>query len=68
MSNVTKGSVRLPDTDFFWIIPCNIFSNIDPDIMLGNLTALISDMPQFAIMLNMFDIIAGNKSDIYERD
>ena len=22
MSNITKSSVRLPDADFFWIIPC----------------------------------------------
>ena len=22
MSSITRGSVRLPDADFFWIIPC----------------------------------------------
>ena len=48
----------------------NIFSNvIDPDIILGNLTATISDhLPQFAIIPNMFGNISGNKSNIYERD
>ena len=48
----------------------NIFSNvIDPDLILGNLTATISDhLPQFAIILNMFGNISGNKSNIYERD
>ena len=39
----------------------NIFSNvIDPDIILGNLTATISDhLPQFAIIRNMFGNISG---------
>ena len=48
----------------------NIFSNvIDPDIILGNLTATISDhLSQFAIIPNMFGNISGNKSNIYERD
>ena len=48
----------------------NIFSNIiDPDIILGNLTAIISDhLPQYAIIPNMFGNISGNKSNIYERD
>ena len=48
----------------------NIFSNvIDPDIILGNLTATISDhRPQFAIIPNMFGNISGNKSNIYQRD
>ena len=48
----------------------NIFSNvIDPDITLGNLTATIFDnLPQFAIIPNMFGNISGNKSNIYERD
>ena len=48
----------------------NIFSNvIDPDIISGNLTATISDhLPQFAIILNMFGNILGNKPNIYERD
>ena len=48
----------------------NIFSNIiDPDIISGNLTAIISDhLPQFAISSNMFGIISGNKSNICERD
>ena len=42
---------------------------IDPDIILGNLTATISDhMPQFAIIPNMFGNISCNKSNIYERD
>ena len=47
----------------------NIFSNvIDPDIILGNLTATISDhLPQFSIIPNMFGNILGNKY-IYERD
>ena len=47
----------------------NIFSNIDPDIISGNLTATISDhLPQFAIIPNMFGNTAGNKSNIYERN
>ena len=48
----------------------NIFSNvIDPDIILGNLTATISDhLPQFSIIPNMFGNITSNKSNIYERD
>ena len=48
----------------------NIFSNvIDPDIISGNLTATISDdLPQFAIIPNIFANISGNKSNIYERD
>ena len=47
----------------------NILSNvIDPDIILGNLTATISDhLPQFSIIPNMFGNIPGNKSNIYER-
>ena len=47
-----------------------IFSNvIDPDIILGNLTATISNhLPQFAIIPNMFGNISGNKSNIYEKD
>ena len=45
----------------------NIFSNvIDPDIILGNLTATRSDhLPQFAIIPNMFGDIPDNKSNIY---
>ena len=48
----------------------DIFSSvIDPDTILGNLTATISDhLPQFAIIPNMFGNISGNKSKIYERD
>ena len=48
----------------------NIFSNIiDPDIMPGNLTDIISNhLPQFAIISNMFGNTASNKSNIYERD
>ena len=48
----------------------NIFSNvIDPNIILGNLTATISDhLLQFSIIPNMFGNISGNKSNIYERD
>ena len=47
----------------------NIFSNIDPDIISGNLTATISGhLPQFAIIPNMFGNTAGNKSNIYERN
>ena len=41
----------------------NIFSNvIDPDIISGNLTAIISDhLPQFAIVPNIFGNILGNR-------
>ena len=48
----------------------NIFSNIiDPDIMPGNLTDIISNhLPQFAITSNMFGNTVSNKSNIYERD
>ena len=48
----------------------NVFSNvIDPDIISGNLTTTISDhLRQFSIILNMFDNISGNKSNIYEQD
>ena len=48
----------------------NIFSNvIEPDIILGNLAATISDhLPQFAIIRNILRNISGNKSNIYERD
>ena len=48
----------------------NIFSNvIEPDIILDNLTATISDhLPQFAIIPNMFGNISGIKCNIYERD
>ena len=44
----------------------NIFSNfIDPDIISGNSTATISvHLPQFAIILNMFGNIPGNKFNI----
>ena len=42
---------------------------IDPDIISGNLTVIISDhLPQFSIIPNMFRNIPGNKSNIYERD
>ena len=42
----------------------DIFSNvIDPEIISGNLTAMISDhLPQFAIIPNMFGDFSGNKS------
>ena len=48
----------------------NMFSNvIDPDIISGNLVAIISDhLPQFSMIPNMFDNILCNKSNIYERD
>ena len=48
----------------------NIFSNvIVPDIISGNLTAIISDhLPQFPIIPIMFGNIPGNKSNIYERE
>ena len=48
----------------------SIYSNvIDPDIISSNLTATIFDhLPQFAVILNMFGNISGNKSNIYERD
>ena len=47
-----------------------MFSNvIDPDIISGNLTAIISDhLPQFSIISNLFVNSPGNKSNIYERD
>ena len=47
----------------------NVCSNvIDPDIISGNLTAIISDhLPQFAITPNMFSNTLGNKSNIYEK-
>ena len=53
-ARITSNSTTLID---------NIFSNvIDPDIISGNVTATISDhLPQFAIILNMFRNIAGNK-------
>ena len=52
------------------ILKDNIFSNIiDPDITSGNLTATISEnVPQFAIIPNMFGNTTSNKSNIYERD
>ena len=48
----------------------NTFSNaIEPDIILGNLTATISEhLPQIAIITNVFGNISGNKYNIYERD
>ena len=47
----------------------NIFSNvIDPDKILGNLTATVSNhLPQFAIIPNIFGNISGNKSNIHKR-
>ena len=46
----------------------NIFSNvIDPDLISGNLTATIyNQLPQFAIIPNMFGNISRNKCNIYE--
>ena len=46
----------------------NIFSSvINPDIILGNLTATISNhLPQFATITNIFGNISSNKSKIYE--
>ena len=42
---------------------------IDSDIILGDMTVTISDhLPGFAIYLNMFGNISGNKSNIYERE
>ena len=48
----------------------NTFSNaIEPDIILGNLTAPISEhLPQIAIITNISGNISGNKYNIYERD
>ena len=48
----------------------NTFSNvIDPDIILGNLTATISDhLHQFPIISNIFGNDPDNKSKIYERE
>ena len=47
----------------------NIFSNVDSDIISGNLTATISDsLPQFLIIPNMFgNIILDNKSNINQK-
>ena len=47
-----------------------IFSNvIEPDIILGNLTATISDnLPQLAIIPHIFPNISGNEYNIYEGD
>ena len=45
---------------------CSNFS--DPDIILGNQSATISDhLPQFAVIPNIFGNISGNKPNIYER-
>ena len=42
---------------------------IDPDVISGNLTAIVSDyLPQFAIIPYMLGNISGNKSNIYKRD
>ena len=48
----------------------NIFSYVlEPDIISGNLTDTISDhLPQFAIILDIFGNISGNKYNIFERD
>ena len=48
----------------------NIFSNIiDPGIISGNLTGIISDhLLQFPILPNMFGNTTSNKSNIYKRD
>ena len=48
----------------------NIFSNaIEPDIISGNLIAIISDhLPQFAIIPNIFGNTSSNKCKIYEKD
>ena len=46
---------------------CSNFS--DPDIILGNYSATISDhLPQFVVIPNIFGNISGNKPNIYERD
>ena len=47
-----------------------IFSNvIDPYIILGNLTATVSDhLHQFPIIINMLGNISSNKFNIFERD
>ena len=47
----------------------NVFLNIiDPDLISGNLTAIISDhLPQFAIISNMFGNTTSNKSNICDR-
>ena len=51
------------------VIDKNFSHVIDPDIISGNLTAIISDhLSQFSIIPNMFGNIPGNKSNIYERD
>ena len=48
----------------------DIFFNVnDLDMLLGNLTATISDhLPQFVIIPIIIGKISGNKADIYERD
>ena len=56
-TRITSHSNTLIDT---------ILSNvIDPDILLGNLTATISDhLPQFSIIPNMLGNISGYKSHL----
>ena len=71
-SNSSLPSILQPTkiTSHFNTLIDNIFSNaIEPDITSGNFTATISDhLPQFAMILNMFGNISGNKCNIYERE
>ena len=56
-------------TSHFDTLIDNIFSNIDPDIISGNLAVTISEhLPQFAIIPNMFGNTRSNKGNIYEGD
>ena len=56
-------------TSHFDTLIDNIFSNIDPYIISGNLAVTISEhLPQFAIIPNMFGNTRSNKGNIYEGD
>ena len=68
-TRITSHSNTLIDNNSNNFIAPHSNNLIDPDIISGNLTATISDnLPQFAIIPNMFGNIPGNKSNIYERD
>ena len=56
-------------TSHFDTLIDNIFSNIDPDIISGNLAVTISEhLPQFAIIPNIFGNTRSDKGNIYEGD
>ena len=47
----------------------NVFSNISPEIMSGNITATISDhLPKFSFIPNILSNPSIQKSNYYERD